>query len=693
MADIVPIDALPASVRASIRPGSPSFLAYAKAFEDKLQLPSGALTGAKFTLTPDQDALGILSAAARDQAQDARRVPPELLPPSAAGAAGAPGGNASVGGPRTTAPAPEHNPAKGDYPAVGPLGLDLSERVGNAAAGFGKSFMDTIKGVGQATAPLMDMVNAVPRTLSGAVTGKTAPTLSSQLVPSAADVDALHNRDQPLLANPEGSLGNVTGTIAQLAVPSGELAKGAEVLNAGVRAAGKAAPPLLRRLPTGPVAQGAVVGAGYDAAQPVGSDEDRTTNAALGGATGGLGGLLTGGITAMGRAARDSAAPAIARLADRAAAMGIPLRASQVSDSPWLKWATTALDALPFSGSKTLGTEQQKAFNRVLSRTMGEDSEQGLDAMRNARTKLSGTYDDLKDKNDLQLEPWHVDAMNDVNNGYAGTLATPDQAANLKALKALQRSVVNSTDPNGIISGPAYKDMRSQIGNLANNTTNNKYALALKGHQNILDKAFKSGLSPEDSALLDLTDKQWGNMRTLEGIAPSDASGDWNFPALARSLSSKATSNSSGRAAFVQGQGQGDQELPDIARIGTQFLNRGPGSGVGAGYSLGKMGKAALGVGEMGGAAGGLYALNHKEETPIMDTAQDLGGLLLASHFLGRGLNSRWFERGVPAIEATGKGLNRAGLSQIDTAYLNAQRNSVPRDPYALDRATLGDGQ
>lgn len=677
MAEPVPIEMLPLELRAQARPGTPMFKAYASKFEADNGLPQGTLSTGKYDdIAPGTDFLTLLSNVARGwKSSSGQPVPKELLPPGVATAAGAPA-NKPGGGERTTAMAPPFNPAEGAYPGVGPLGLNLSQEQGNAAAGFGKSFIDTARGVGQLGAPVLDL----PTKLVNAVAGTRYTPPSEAVGLNEAGADATKKQDLPLMATAPGIVGNAAGTVAQTAVPSSALARNAKAIETAVREAGDKASLLLRTLPTGQIAQGAAVGAGYNALQPVGSDETRVTNTLEGGAAGGLGGALTGTAAALFRPAADSAKAAVAALADRARAMGISLRASQISDSPWLRWATTALDHLPFNGSGALTGDQHAAFNRVLSRTMGETSEDASSALKNARERLGGIYDALKAKYGLQLEPWHVDELKAISKDFAPKDVTKSQAQ-LGDLKALTRSIVNRTDDNGVISGVEYKALRSKIGSMANAATDPEYQAALKAHQSVLDKAFKSGLTPEDSALLDLTDKQWGNMRVLEGIAPKDAGGDWNFPDLARVMSARGQKNATNRNAFVYGQG--DQELPDIAKIGTTFLNRGPGSGIAAAHPLAKLGKAAVGATELGAVGGGLYALNSHEESPVLDSVKDLGGLVLLSKLLGKGANSSRFAQGWKPGLTVANTARDLGLGQVPTGYLNAEKAGVPTDEYS----------
>jgi hypothetical protein len=199
------------------------------------------------------------------------------------------------------------------------------------------------------------------------------------------------------------------------------------------------------------------------------------------------------------------------------------------------------------------------------------------------------------------------------------------------------------------------------------------YKHVLKQYQFALDKAFKSGLPAEEAAALDLVDKQWANMRTLEKLAPTDANGDFDFHKLAPLLANRNNANAANRAAMIYGQG--DQTLPDLARIGQQFLERGPGPTGPAWMRLAKQARdAAIAPTAI---AGGLYALNHDEEHPWLNAAGQAAGLALASRGLSAANNSRWFERGVPWLRRAGENLTESGLGQLYTGMKNAWKGGI----------------
>lgn len=618
MGQRVPLEDLPPPARAGIRPGTPAFAAYAADAEKSLGLLPGSLTGAKFTWAPGTDPLEAFAAIGSEL--KANPGEPNKPPP---------------GGPIARTPAPSLNPTDG-----------VSDWE-NLAAGAGKAVADTGRGVGQ----LLGMV-------------------------SQEDVDEAKRLDAPLMDTKAGMGGNVAGQVAQTVGPTALLARGATALRAAP-AALKLAPALIPALTT-PIAQGALTGAAFSAAQPVPSGESRGVNAVEGGLGGAAGTAIGRGIARVGSAAKDYATPYVKKMAEVAEKAGIPLRAAQISESTLGRWAAGLTDLLPFGGSEKLADAQKKALNRALARSMGADTDDALGALREARPRLSGKYDALKDKYKLQLEPWHVDAMEDVNK-FFGPMDLKKGKPQLGELSSLKKAIVNLTDANGQIDGEGYKALYSKIGGMANEAKDTDFKTALKSYQQILKKAHYSQMSKADQKLYDLTDRQWANMKDLEKIAPKGAGDDFDFNALSRKLNSNARGNSSRKNAMVYGTG--DQELPDLARVGTEFLGRGkPASPAGPADSLIRLGKAAISPAATTGAGLGLYNLQKDNEHPFLATAAELGALGLLSKGAGAGMNSRWWAQGVPAVRRAGEAATTWG-GQLPTAALNAWRSSLPAEP------------
>jgi hypothetical protein len=140
------------------------------------------------------------------------------------------------------------------------------------AAGVGKSLVDTGQGLKQAgTDAARYFVESNPVLFGGSI-GSDTPTaanLRAKVTQQTADADARKAQDAPLMSTGAGFAGDVTGQVAQLAIPVGDAAKGVT----GARA----------------LTAGAAKNAAFAAVQPVGANESRLTNAGEAAALGAVG--------------------------------------------------------------------------------------------------------------------------------------------------------------------------------------------------------------------------------------------------------------------------------------------------------------------------------------------------------------------------------------------------------------------
>lgn len=129
-------------------------------------------------------------------------------------------------------------------------------------AGAGKAFMDIGRGTGQLVREGIEAVSPQQRNLASQIRATPAPTLADRMgLPSRADIDKLKKQDANLMNTGAGLAGNITGNVAAM-VPAAFI-PGANT-----------------------IAGGALIGAGTAAFQPVGTEDSRGQNMAVGGAAG-----------------------------------------------------------------------------------------------------------------------------------------------------------------------------------------------------------------------------------------------------------------------------------------------------------------------------------------------------------------------------------------------------------------------
>ncbi len=604
MGQVVPYTDLPPGLRARMGVSSPMFTATAEKMEQDLGLPPGRLSRATFSLTPDTDPLSVLINAARD----AKANPDADAVPTAPRA---PAGLAK--------PEPPVNPAA-DMPGWQ-----------RGAAGVGKSIVDTARGFGQ---------------LTGAM--------------SQQDIDEAAQLDRGLMNTPEGFIGNLTGHAAQAAIPMAGAAKVGQ-LAAKVPVIGAAA--------ASPTLQAGVGGAAYTALQPVESGGSRGFNAAVSAALPAgvkLGGELTKRAFTPMMEKLDPVKQGLLKLAQE---HNIPVTVDQLTDSAVGKFMLGMMNKLPFTGRADVEAKQQSQFNKAVAKLIGQgDKDNPMDAFAAYKKASEYGYNELKARNNLQLEPWHVDALGDSIKNYAQTGVSRTMQADLKSLKDLQKQIVNNTDASGLMTGAKYKELRSRIGAYRQAEADPGMKQAYKEFQSVLDNAFKSGLSGEDAVLLGTLDRHYANAKTLSKAITSDKSQDFDYRRLGQVTSAQTKDNTGPRGAVVFGEGTPDQkQMAGLSRLGVEILDTGEGSGKGLQTTLHRMGHRAAQVAVPTGLGAAAYTAQHAhpiEDDDLMGALMYGGGLgtlgilgarygnsqaAVRGNIFGRGLGTLTSEVGTPA--------------------------------------------
>lgn len=172
------------------------------------------------------------------------------------------------------------------------------------AAGAGKAVVDTGMGLKQIGAGIGNRL--------GLVSDETVAGIQ-------ADIDERKRLDAPLMDTGAGMAGNITGHVAQFALPIGALGAAGKSAGLARAAAGgsKAAKAAQATLNASRLPGAVATGAGMGAVQPVATGESRGVNTAVGGAGGavglGAGKLILAGVGKIGRMASGKIASEAAR--------------------------------------------------------------------------------------------------------------------------------------------------------------------------------------------------------------------------------------------------------------------------------------------------------------------------------------------------------------------------------------------
>jgi len=302
----------------------------------------------------------------------------------------------------------------------------------------------------------------------------------------------------------------------------------------------------------------ALTGAAINGLQPLSADQSRLSEIGLGAATG-LGGQAAANV--IGRALKPVQAfqtPAEAELVKKAQAMGIPLNAAQLTGSKPLRWIDSALDNLPFTAEKqaALKGAQREVWQRKVLEQVGINADNASpDVLGSAYSQLGQQFRDLSARNTV-----------DLGNDFLTAIASID-AKKTPFSKGVDEVVSNALElaGKGKISGADYQTVRSSLTQASKGawSQNPELGQALKTLRNALDDSAGASMSAEDKAAWDLVRKQYAALKTVEkAVDPMNGA-----------ISPKKFINEVART-NPQGAryGFGDQELPELARVGKAFI-------------------------------------------------------------------------------------------------------------------------
>lgn len=413
--------------------------------------------------------------------------------------------------------------APDDPGALGSVWVGAGHSVDKIASGLAQAWLGVSGATPSTKQALKDMVTEEDRVYQPLQEAHPVATAVGETLPS--------------MAVPIGGAGTVAGTVGKLAL------------------------------------QGALV-----PALQYGSVEDRAKNAGMGAASSVIGGTV---LPAVGRVAGSAVrrvagalspeiSPEVAALATQAQRLGIPVSRAQLSDSAFLKTLASQVEKMPFTGGTATRNIQQDAFNRAVSRTIGEDSPVVNQELYNtAKTRLGNEFERLSSQNNLQVTPA---LMSDVNSviSNADRFGTGDAA---RVIRNLASDLRDKLDPSTMtIPGAAYQAMDSQMSKLMK--SGDPTSVFIGDLRDAIRTGMDHSISPTDAASWMNVRGQYRNLKAIRDIVgKAGVDGDIS-PAQ---LMGRMNANNASKEAMAMGE-RGD--LGTVARIGRQFVqDRIPNSG------------------------------------------------------------------------------------------------------------------
>lgn len=483
-------------------------------------------------------------------------------------------------------------------------------------AGAGKSVVDIGRGLLQLGAEGGNKI--------GLVSDQTAQGLRQ-------NQDEVNQRDADLMSTGAGISGNIAGTLATTLLPAGMLARaGTAAKLPGLTSAANAM--------LNPSTYRAAMGAGavYGAIQPVGTDQSRTKNMALGAATGAASKLVTNTIGRVATPVTNALTKPQEKAVNVLKNAGVELDAAQLTGSNRLAQAKRMLGDNPFTASgQTKQIEKVAAsFDRAVLKTIGETADVADEAvMSRAASRIGGVMDRVAKNNPINMDNTLITEIADIAQKAGKELEGPQAKIIID-----QVDEIVSKGATGQIDGAAYQNLRQTLGRISGGGQPGvkNWAGALRES---LDDALTRSASAADVADLKQARVQW---RNLEGISKVIGSQEGQHISPAKLANALNTKPFGGKNAMVRGKGATD--LHRLAKAGSTILtDRFPNSGTAA-----RVG-GLLATGLLGAAVGG-----YQEGDVKGALAYGAGGLLAPlalQQMMNRPGAANYLAKGIPALQ------------------------------------------
>lgn len=403
--------------------------------------------------------------------------------------------------------------------------LGVAERFGIGALRGAKDVLDTgAHGLANTTSYVANKV--LPTNISAPIQQSADSTIAS-------DTAARNQFNETYPNSTAIDLGRVAGQVAATAplMPTGIMAgidAGAGALPTVMPSGIKVAAPLINRLGAA-VGKGAVGGGVYGGATASQNDKSLGENVGENAITGALAGPVMEGAAntakALGGAAIGKISATTAQLAKRAEELGIPLKATQVSNSPLLKKYDQISGMLPFSGAQGITDNQTSAFTRAVSRTFGENTDEITPkVISDARQRIGGDIENVGRSATIKADvPLHNDLKQIITDAH-GTMTD----AELRPIAQQIQNIIDKIDANGNISGEAYQGLVNYKAVLskAQNNSNPNIRNAANEIRSALDDALTRSIPADEKAALLKARSQYKAVMTIKDLAEADEHGN-----------------------------------------------------------------------------------------------------------------------------------------------------------------------
>lgn len=344
------------------------------------------------------------------------------------------------------------------------------------------------------------------------------------------------------LASEIAGTAGVGGVLAKVAKFAPKLATALET--GGFKLGGEAATTVGGKVADAATRAGAGAAVGATAAGLV-DPESAGTGAAIGA-------VLPGAVKAAGAAGKaiapKKASEEVVSLFNRAKELGIDIPADRISNSRPLNAIASSLNYVPFSGRAATEEKMVSQFNRAISRTFGQDSDNVTGALKKANLELGTKFEQTLSNNGLKIDDAFIDDLGKNMRTAINELSESEA----KIIGRQVDDIISKGAETGFLDGQAAYNIKKTLDRIGSRNTNEAfYARELKKS---LMGALDRSLGPKQAAEFKQLRQQYGNMLDLESVAQRGAEGGVS---IGRLSNMKDLNN---------------KELSELADIAAQFL-------------------------------------------------------------------------------------------------------------------------
>jgi hypothetical protein len=286
---------------------------------------------------------------------------------------------------------------------------------------------------------------------------------------------------------------------------------------------------------------------------------------------GAIGGAVTGGaLPAAGAAVRGAVLPRVEEvtqaLAKRAKDFNIPLSIDQIAPSKVRKTIKKVSQQIPFSGIDKFEGVQEKAFNRAVAKTIGQNADNlSPEVIKSFKRDAEKKFGNAVIGKDIRVTDYDLSALNNIYDNAEDAISS-DLLSIVR--KNVDTAIKDISTPN--LKGSKLASLRSAL---------IKKIPRVQGEAKeyvgdiveVIDDIAERHISPSQANALKNARREWRNYKTIEPLLEKAPAGKINPTAL---------SNRVAQSKFIKASESeiGQDDLVDLARIGKELLVKQGGS-------------------------------------------------------------------------------------------------------------------